>query len=104
MIVKRLLDVGATTLLFPMIQILEEALAAVRSTRYQPNGIRGISMATRANRYGRIKDYMKRAHEEICVLVQVESRAAIERAGRSPRCRASTACSSVLAIFRPISA
>ena len=80
-IVKRLLDIGATTLLFPMIQTPEEALAAVRSTRYQPNGIRGISMATRANRYGRIKDYMKRAHEEICVLVQVESRAAIERAG-----------------------
>lgn len=80
-IVKRLLDIGATTLLFPMIQTPEEAAAAVRSTRYAPNGIRGVSLTTRTNRYGRVKDYLARIEQEICVLVQIETRAAVERAG-----------------------
>ncbi len=79
-IVKRLLDIGATSLLFPMVQTPEEAAAAVRATRYAPNGIRGVSLATRTNRYGRIKDYLGRIEQEICVLVQAETRAAIARA------------------------
>ena len=79
-IVKRLLDIGATSLLFPMVQTPEEAAAAVRATRYAPNGVRGVSLATRTNRYGRIKDYLGRIEQEICVLVQAETRAAIARA------------------------
>ena len=75
--VKRLLDVGARTLLFPFVQSAEEARRAVAATRYPPRGIRGFAGTTRANRYGRVADYAKRAAEEICVLVQCETRKAV---------------------------
>src|SRR5690554_4195262 len=66
-ILKRLLDLGALTLLIPMVQSADEAHAAVRATRYPPNGIRGVSLTTRTNRYGRITDYIERVQNEICV-------------------------------------
>lgn len=75
---KRLLDVGAQSLLVPMVQNATEARRAVAATRYPPAGIRGVSVATRANRYGRVKDYLKRAHEEICLHLQLETRVALE--------------------------
>jgi 4-hydroxy-2-oxoheptanedioate aldolase len=50
----------------------------VAATRYPPAGIRGIASATRANRFGRVPDYARRAAEELCVLVQVETRQAID--------------------------
>jgi 4-hydroxy-2-oxoheptanedioate aldolase len=76
---KRCLDIGAQTLLFPYVQNAEEAKRAVASTRYPPDGIRGVSVAARASRYGRTPDYLTRANEEICVLVQVETRAALDQ-------------------------
>ena len=75
-LVKRLLDIGARTLLFPFVQSADEARKAVAATRYPPNGIRGVAGVTRANRFGRVPNYFKRAEEEICVLVQVETRKA----------------------------
>jgi 4-hydroxy-2-oxoheptanedioate aldolase len=75
--VKRLLDIGARTLLFPFVQSAEEARRAVAATRYPPHGVRGFAGTTRANHYGRIPDYAKRASEEICVLVQCETRKAV---------------------------
>jgi 4-hydroxy-2-oxoheptanedioate aldolase len=77
--VKRLLDLGAPALLFPMIQTVEEARLAVASTRYPPEGIRGVSLATRANKFGRITDYAARVSEETAVILQIETAAAIER-------------------------
>lgn len=74
---KRILDVGAQSLLVPYVSTAEEARAAVAHTRYPPKGVRGVAGTTRATRFGRIKDYAKRAHEEICVLVQVETEAAL---------------------------
>lgn len=79
-LVKRLLDLGAPGLLFPMIQSVEEAQRAVAATRYPPRGIRGVSGTTRANAFGRIKDYFERTEDETAVLVQLETRAAIEQA------------------------
>lgn len=76
-VVKRLLDCGATTLLFPMVQSAEEARAAVRATRYPPDGIRGVSGAQRGNKFGRVTDYFERANDEICVIVQVETKKAL---------------------------
>jgi 4-hydroxy-2-oxoheptanedioate aldolase len=76
--IKRLLDIGVQTLLVPYVSTPEEAAAAVSYTRYPPHGVRGVGGTTRATRFGRIKDYAKRAHEEICVLVQVETRHAID--------------------------
>ena len=77
--VKRVLDVGAQSLLFPYVQDAAEAKAAVANTRYPPAGVRGVAGTTRATRFGRIKDYARRAHEEICVLVQVETKSALDQ-------------------------
>ena len=76
--IKRYLDIGAQSLLIPYVQNAEEAKAAVAYTRYPPGGVRGVAGATRATRFGRVKDYAKRAHEEICVLVQVETQTALD--------------------------
>ena len=74
---KRCLDIGAQTLLFPYVQNAEEARRAVASTRYPPDGFRGVAVATRAGRYGRTPGYLTKANAEICVLVQVETKAAL---------------------------
>jgi 4-hydroxy-2-oxoheptanedioate aldolase len=75
---KRVLDIGAQSLLVPYVSTAEEARKAVSYTRYPPAGVRGVAGTTRATRFGRIKDYARRAHEEICLLVQVETEAALE--------------------------
>lgn len=76
--IKRFLDIGAQTLLIPYVQNEEEARKAVAYTRYPPDGVRGVAGSTRANRFGRVKDYAQRASEELCVLVQVETRTALD--------------------------
>jgi 4-hydroxy-2-oxoheptanedioate aldolase len=76
-LIKRYLDVGARTLLIPYVQNAEEARRAVTGLRYPPGGMRGVSGCTRANRYGRVKDYFKRVHDEVCLLLQVETRTAL---------------------------
>src|SRR4029079_17799351 len=77
-LMKRLLDIGVQNFLVPYVQTPEEARAAVAATRYPPQGIRGVAVSHRANRYGRLKDYFKRANEEICVIVQIETRVALQ--------------------------
>lgn len=78
--VKRLMDLGAPGLLFPMIQTVEEAEQAVAATRYPPRGMRGFSGLSRATGFGRIKDYAARVEDETTVLLQIETVAALERA------------------------
>ena len=78
--VKRLLDLGAPGILFPLIQSVEEAEKAVAATRYPPHGVRGVAGATRATRFGRITDYVSRVEDETTVLLQLETRAAVEQA------------------------
>jgi 4-hydroxy-2-oxoheptanedioate aldolase len=75
---KRVLDVGAQSLLVPYVSTAAEARSAVSFTRYPPTGVRGVAGTTRATRFGRVKDYARRAHEEICLLVQVETQAALD--------------------------
>lgn len=77
-LIKRYLDIGARTLLIPFVQNVEEAERAVAATRYPPKGIRGVTGSGRASRFGRVRDYLKTASDEICVLVQLETPAAIE--------------------------
>lgn len=77
-VMKRLLDVGVQNFLVPYVQTPEEARAAVAATRYPPQGVRGVAVTHRANQYGRVKDYFKRANEEICVLLQIETRVALQ--------------------------
>ena len=76
--IKRVLDIGAQSLLVPYVSTSKEAESAVSFTRYPPAGVRGVAGTTRATRFGRIADYAKRSHEEICVLVQVETQAALD--------------------------
>jgi 4-hydroxy-2-oxoheptanedioate aldolase len=77
-LIKRYLDIGAQTLLLPYVQTGDEAQNAVRYTRYPPNGVRGVAGSTRATGYGRITDYFRRVQEELCLLVQVETRLALK--------------------------
>jgi 4-hydroxy-2-oxoheptanedioate aldolase len=76
---KRLLDIGAHSLLVPFVQSADEAREAVRRTRYPPEGVRGVAVATRANRYGREADYFATVHDHVCVIVQLETREALGR-------------------------
>lgn len=76
--IKRLLDVGAQTILVPYVQNAEEARAAVAAVWYPPHGMRGVAGMTRAGRYGAIKNYTQRANDEICLLVQVETKSALD--------------------------
>jgi len=76
-LIKRLLDVGVQTLLLPYVQNEAEARRAVAAVRYPPRGVRGVSTNSRANRFGRVTDYFKRAEDEICLILQMESRSAL---------------------------
>lgn len=76
--VKQVLDVGVLTVLFPQIHTAEQARAAVASTRFPPNGVRGVATTARASRFGAVPDYLKVADSEICVIVMVESERALQ--------------------------
>lgn len=78
-LIKQLLDIGAQTLLIPMVESGAQAKALVSSVLYPPHGIRGVGAAlARASRFNRIPDYLETANAEICLLLQVESRAGLE--------------------------
>jgi 4-hydroxy-2-oxoheptanedioate aldolase len=77
-LIKRHLDIGAQTLLVPYVSTPEEAAKAVAAMRYPTRGVRGVAGVTRAARFGRIRDYARRAEEELCLLVQVETRQALD--------------------------
>src|SRR5271166_3487607 len=77
-IIKRLLDIGAQSLLIPYVETEEEAKRAVMSTRYPPQGFRGFASQARASRYGRIKGYHAAANAEICLLLQVETKRGLD--------------------------
>lgn len=76
--IKRLLDAGFYNFLIPFVQNAEEARQAVAATRYPPQGIRGVSVSQRSNRYGTVADYFKNINEQICVVVQIESQAGVD--------------------------
>jgi 4-hydroxy-2-oxoheptanedioate aldolase len=78
-IIKRCLDLGAQTLLVPYVQNPDEAKRAVEAARYPSAGVRGVAVSSRASRYGRVTDYLKNANGEICLLVQVETRTAMDQ-------------------------
>lgn len=78
-IIKQALDLGVQTLLVPMVNSSEQAHAVVRACRYPPEGTRGMgAMVARAGAYGAIGAYPNSANDQICVLVQAESGAALE--------------------------
>lgn len=80
-LIKQLLDVGVQTLMVPMVETAEQAEALVQAMRYPPYGIRGVGGGlTRATRWDAVPDYIRRAHEELCLIVQIESRRGVDNA------------------------
>lgn len=73
-LIKQYLDLGVQTLLVPMVDSADQARELVRATRYPPEGVRGVGSAlARASRWNSIPDYLDKANDEICLLVQIES-------------------------------
>jgi 4-hydroxy-2-oxoheptanedioate aldolase len=78
-LIKQLLDIGAQTLLVPMIDTADQAELMARAVRYPPEGIRGLgSSLARAAQWNQIPGYLTKANSEICLLVQVETVKALE--------------------------
>src|SRR5436305_838410 len=75
-LIKRVLDSGANSLLIPYVQNADEARRAVSFTRYPPEGVRGVASGHRGSRYGLVSDYLGKAAQEICIVVQIETLAA----------------------------
>jgi 4-hydroxy-2-oxoheptanedioate aldolase len=76
--VKRYLDIGAQSLLIPYIDTAEQARNAVAYTRYPPKGLRGYSAAPRASLFGRVKNYPQVCEDELCVILQIETRVGLK--------------------------
>lgn len=78
-LIKQYLDIGAQTLLVPMVESAEQAARIVAATRYPPAGIRGVGSAlARASRWNQVEGYLSQCAQELCVLAQVESAAALK--------------------------
>ncbi|MAM61351.1 HpcH/HpaI aldolase/citrate lyase family protein [Maritimibacter sp. UBA3975] len=76
--IKQMLDIGAQTILVPMIETADQAREAVRSMLYPPLGMRGVGAAlARASGFGAEADYLHTANDEVCLLLQVENRAGL---------------------------
>jgi len=78
-LIKQLLDIGAQTLLVPMVESAEQAKLLVSAMRYPPQGIRGVGTSlARASRWNRVSNYLQLANAEMCLLVQVETRLGLD--------------------------
>jgi 4-hydroxy-2-oxoheptanedioate aldolase len=78
-LIKQLLDIGAQTLLVPMVESAEQARHLVSAMRYPPAGIRGVGAAlARASQWNRVTNYLHEANDQMCLLVQVETRLGLD--------------------------
>ncbi|MEH6354233.1 4-hydroxy-2-oxoheptanedioate aldolase [Pseudomonas sp. 3JA] len=74
-LIKQVLDIGVQTLLVPMVESADQARELVRAIHYPPHGVRGVGSAlARASRWNSIPGYLDKADEQMCLLVQIESR------------------------------
>lgn len=78
--IGRMLDLGAKSLLVPMVESAEQAQTIAKACQFAPEGTRGVSSQTRAGSWGQNKDFLQRAREEICLIVQIESMLGAENA------------------------
>lgn len=77
--VKRVLDAGAHSVLFPFVQNADEARRAVAATRYAPAGVRGMAGMSRASKYGTVPNYLQSANQGMGVIVQLETAQAVQQ-------------------------
>lgn len=99
-LIKQVTDIGAQTLLIPMVDTAEQARQVVSATRYPPYGERGVGASVaRAARWGRIENYMAQVNDSLCLLVQVESKTALDNWTKSSTSKGLMACLLDLRIF-----
>ena len=73
-LIKQYLDIGAQTMLVPMVDTAEQAQQLVRATRYAPEGVRGMGSAlARSSRWQAYPQYVHEANQQVCLLVQAET-------------------------------
>ncbi|QFU09651.1 4-hydroxy-2-oxo-heptane-1,7-dioate aldolase [Rhodobacteraceae bacterium THAF1] len=77
--IKRLLDIGAQTLIVPYVQTVEEAKLAAAAVSYPPEGVRGVSGGSRSSMYGTVPGYFQKARDEICLIIQIETVSAMDQ-------------------------
>lgn len=77
-LIKQYLDIGFRSLIIPMVGSAEQARQLVSATRYPPSGIRGVAGLTRASGFGTRPGYLASADEDICLILQIESRAGLD--------------------------
>jgi 4-hydroxy-2-oxoheptanedioate aldolase len=75
--IKRVLDIGAQTILVPLVESAAQARDLAKAMRYPPRGIRGVASSMRASRWGRVPGYATAADAEVCLIVQLETRAGL---------------------------
>lgn len=76
--IKQMLEIGAQSILVPMVETAEQARDMLKACRYPPHGTRGVGYALgRASRFNEITDYGATADAQICLIVQVENRAGL---------------------------
>jgi 2-keto-3-deoxy-L-rhamnonate aldolase RhmA len=78
-VVKRVLDAGASTVMFPFVHSAEQARQAVAATRFAPDGVRGVAAMSRASRFGTAPNYFRSANHDVAVIVEIESLRAIDQ-------------------------
>jgi len=78
-LIKQYLDLGFQTLLIPLVDTADQAAQMVRGMRYPPDGVRGVGAGSaRVSRWNRVENYFRDADEQMCLLVQAETRTAME--------------------------
>jgi 4-hydroxy-2-oxoheptanedioate aldolase len=78
-IIKQVLELGAQSILIPMVETAEQAAALVAATQYPPAGVRGVgAVLGRSSRWNRIPQYLNQAGNEMCLLVQIETLRGVE--------------------------
>jgi len=81
-IIKQYLDIGFRSLVIPMVGSVEQAEMLVSATRFPPKGIRGVAGMSRASGFGATPSYLANAHQDICLILQIENRAGLAAAAK----------------------
>lgn len=83
--IKRVLDIGVSGVMVPMIDNADEARSLVDSVRYPPEGTRGIASG-RASSYGSdFQSYVASASDTFATIAQIETVEGLENAAEIAR-------------------
>lgn len=78
--IGRALDLGATGIMVPRLDTVDEVREAVSYLRYPPDGVRGVALLTRGARFGSVPHAEVRSlNEEVVGIIQIESAAAVAK-------------------------